>query len=45
MGIDTKANAGGGALQVGDLSLLQDGSERRGALGPDVIAIETAKDG
>ena len=35
----------GGALEVGDLRLLEDGSERSGALGSDLIAIETAKGG
>ena len=46
MGVDRKANTwGSGSLEVGDLSLLEDGSECRGALGPDVIAPETARDG
>ena len=40
-----KRTLGGGALQVGDLRLLQDGGERGGALGPDVIGLETARDG
>ena len=31
----------GGALEVGDLCLLEDGSERRGALSSDVIFPET----
>ena len=38
MGADKKANArGGGALKIGDLRLLEDGSERRGALVSDVV--------
>ena len=45
MGADTKANTYGcGALEVGDHCLLEDGSERGGALGSDVIAPETARD-
>ena len=36
---------GGGALQVGDLRLLEDGGERGGALGPDVVVVETADEG
>ena len=50
MGVDTFANTIGsrfeatqGALQVGDLCLLEDGSERGGALGSDVVILETAK--
>ena len=43
MGADTKVNTrGGGALQMGDLRLLEDGSERGGALVSDVVAVETA---
>ena len=38
----TNANKGGGALQVGDLRLLEDGSERGGALVSDVVVTETA---
>ena len=46
MGADTKVNTrGGGALQMGDLRLLEDGSERGGALVSDVVATETARDG
>ena len=42
-GADTKANAwGGGTLERGDLRLLEDRSERRGALVFDVVATETA---
>ena len=36
---------GGGALEVGDLRLLEDSSERRGALDSDVIVLKTARDG
>ena len=43
MGIDTKSErSGGGALQVGDLRVLEDGGERGGALGSDAITLETA---
>ena len=46
MGADTKANTrGGGALEIRDLCLLEDGSERRGALVSDRVAPETAKGG
>ena len=45
VGVDTKANTwGGGALEVGDHRLLEDGSERGGALSFDAIALETARD-
>ena len=43
MGADTKANWGGGALELDDLRLLEDSSERGGALGPDVVPRETAR--
>ena len=44
-GIDTKANAfGGGALQGGDLRLLEDGGEHGGALGSNVVAANTASE-
>ena len=33
------------ALEVGDLRLLEDGSQRSGALGSDVVAAETASKG
>ena len=33
--------SGGGAPQVGDLRLLEDGGEREGALSPDVVSLET----
>ena len=42
-GADTKANWGGGALELDDLRLLEDSSERGGALGPDVVPRETAR--
>ena len=46
MGADTKANTRGrGALEVGDLRLVEDGSERSGALSLYGIALETASDG
>ena len=35
---------GGGALEVGDLRLLEDNSERGGALVPNLVAKETARD-
>ena len=46
-GADRKENTlwGDGALEVGDLCLLEDGSERGGALDSDVIVLETARDG
>ena len=34
-----------GELEVGDHRLLEDGSERGGALGSDEVVIETASDG
>ena len=45
MGADTKANAsrGSGALEGGDLRLLEDGSERGGAVVFNVVVSETAK--
>jgi hypothetical protein len=36
---------GGGAPQVGDLRLLEDGSERSGALGSDLVVSETMSEG
>ena len=39
---------GGGALEVGDLRLVEDGSQRSGTLGPcpsDIVASETASEG
>jgi len=46
MGADRKANTrGGGALELGDSRLFQDGSERGGALGSDVVVIEATKHG
>jgi hypothetical protein len=38
----TRVFWGGGALQVGDLRLREDGGERGGALGSDVVVIDTA---
>ena len=44
MGADTKANTQGrGALEISDLRLLEDGSERSDALVSDVIASEAAR--
>ena len=46
MSADMKANTrGGGALELGDLRLLEDCGERGGALGSDVVAFETASEG
>ena len=36
---------GGGALQLGDLRLLEDGSERSGALSSDFVLSETVSEG
>ena len=36
---------GGGALEVGDLRLVEDGSERSGARGSDVVVSEAASEG
>ena len=46
-GADTKANAlgAGGALELGDLGLLEDGGELRGSLGSDAVVLETATEG
>ena len=46
-GADAKANTiiGGGALEDGDDSLLEDGSERGGSLVSDVVVPDTARDG
>ena len=42
MGVDTEANtAGCGAPEIGDLRLLEDGSERGGACGSDAVEPET----
>ena len=35
----------GGALEVSDVRLVEDGSERSGALGSDAVASETASEG
>ena len=47
MGADKKANAsrGSGTLEVGDLRLVEDGSERGGTLGSDFVVFETACEG
>ena len=42
---DRRALWGGGALEGGDLGLLEDRSERGGALGSDLIVSETANKG
>ena len=39
-----KKRSGGGAHQLGDLRLLEDGGERRGALGSDPVPSETASE-
>ena len=46
-GVDTEANAsrGSGALEVGDLCLVENGSERSGALVSKAVAFETASEG
>ena len=45
-GPDTKRTLGiGGALEVGDIRLLEDGSEHSGALVSDVVGSETASEG
>jgi len=36
---------GGGAHQLGDLRLLEDGGEREGALNSDLVVSETASEG
>ena len=44
-GTDTKCeHSGDGALQIGDMRLLEDGGERSGALSSDEIASETASE-
>ena len=46
MGADTNATLwGGGALELGDPCLLEDGGERGGALVSDLVAPDTAKGG
>ena len=47
MGADTKANTlrGGGLPEGGDLRLLEDGSERGGALVSNVVAFDTVSEG
>ena len=45
-GADTKANGwGGGTLECGDLCLVEDGSERRGARVSDEVPLETTSEG
>ena len=45
MGADTKANtSGGGAREVGDLCLLEDGSEYSDALFFDAVASKTTSE-
>ena len=36
---------GGGALEVGDRRLLEDGSKRRDAIGSDAVVLDTVRDG
>ena len=43
-GIDTNKHSGGGAPQVGDLRLLEDGGERRGALVSDLVVPQTVSE-
>ena len=46
MGADTKANTrGGGALEIRDLCLLEDCSERGGTLVSNAVVPDTARDG
>ena len=47
MGADKKANTlgWGGALEIGDLCLVEDCRERGGALGSDAVGPDTARDG
>ena len=45
MGADTQESPRGrGALEISDLRLLEDSSERGGALVPNLVANETARD-
>ena len=45
MGADMNGeHSGAGALEVGDHRLLEDGSDRRGALVSDVVASETVRE-
>ena len=41
----TRTRSGGGALQGGDLRLLEDGGERGGTLVSDVVAADAASEG
>ena len=47
MGADrgSQTLGGSGSLEFGDRRLLEDGGERRGALEPDPVPIETASEG
>ena len=46
MGVTQKQTLrGGGALEVGDLRLIEDGSKRSGALGSDGADTETVREG
>ena len=45
MGADISNDRGGGALEVGDLRLVEDSSERGAAQGSDVIVAEAARGG
>ena len=42
---ESKHFGGGSALEVGDLRLLEDGSQRSCSLGSDVVVFETASEG
>ena len=42
---ERRTPSGGGALEVGDPRLLEDGRERGGALVSDLVAPDTAKHG
>ena len=42
---ESRTLSDGGALEVGDHSLLEDGSEHGGALPSDVVLLDTARDG
>jgi hypothetical protein len=41
---ESKHFAGGGAPEAGDNRLLEDGSERGGALGSDIVVFKTASE-
>ena len=42
---ESKHCGGGGALEVGDLRLVDYGSQRSGALGSDFVVLETVSEG